>query len=276
LSVHEKAKQMENVQTIIPALTKIDLPASRAVDVALSVSDLFGFDPDAVLLTSARSRLGVSDILESVCKNIPPPKKLPDDDDVDTTLLRAQVVDSWFEPLRGVVCLVQVLSGELHEGSRVSIIEPYAKIIDEDKEGVPHNYNAKEHFSIQETGLVLPHRLRTGTLGRGQMGYVIVGLRDPRQARPGTIMTLQKDLSTVVNMHLPRTCFAGVGGEDNAAKSVLYASVHPMEGEGFDELSAAIDKLALNDTGLEIQRTAGNSNNDGGPFLGPGLRVSFS
>lgn len=274
LSVHEKAKQMENVHTIIPALTKIDLPSSRTVDVALSVSDLFGFDPDAVLLTSARSRLGVSDILESVCKDIPPPTSLPDDNK-DSIFLRAQVVDSWFEPLRGVVCLVQILSGELKEGSRVSIIEPHVKVVAKGEGDVLHNYNAKEHFSIQETGLVLPQRIRTGSLGKGQMGYVIVGLRDPRQARPGTIITLQKDLSTVVNMHLPRTCLTTAAGEDNATKSVLYASVHPSDGDGFDELSAAIDKLALNDTGLEIQRTAGNSNNDGGPFLGPGLRVSF-
>lgn len=281
LSVHEKAKEMENVKKIIPALTKIDLPASRTVDVALSVSDLFGFDPDAVMLTSARSRIGVNDILEAVCKDIPPPKQLPDDNvDAENNKnkhkLRAVVVDSWFEPLRGVVCLVQILSGELTEFSRVSIIEPYAKTKDESKDGILHSYNMKEHYSIQEIGLVLPHRLRSGILRRGQMGYVIVGLRDPRQARPGTIMTLQKDLSTVVSMYLPRTSLAGAKGEVGKSKSVLYASVHPMEGEGFDELAAAIERLALNDTGLEVQKTSGNSNNDGGPFLGPGLRVSDS
>ena len=270
LSVHEKAKKMENVKVIIPALTKIDLPDSRTVDVALSVSDLFGFDPDSVLLTSARSRIGVADVLEVVCRDIPPPDPLPDDDGTGGSILRAVIVDSWFEPLRGVVCLVQVLSGELEEGTRISIIEPYAKNAEEAKDGSVHNFNTKDHYSVQDVGLVLPHRLRTGSLGRGHMGYVIVGLRDPRQARPGTIMTLHKDLSTVVNMHLPRTCFG-----DNSSKSVLYASVHPMEGDEFDELASAVDRLALNDTGLEVTRTSGNvSSNDGGPFLGPGLRVS--
>lgn len=268
LSVFEKAKRLENVQSIIPVLTKIDLPSAKPIDVALSVSDLFGFDPDEILETSARSRIGISDLLEKVCNDIPPPMQLADDTNDENAVLRAQVVDSWFEPLRGVVCLVQILSGTMEEGSRISIIEPYARQND-DSEHV-HNYNAKEHFSVQDVGLVLPQRFRTKSLGRGQLGYVITGLRDPRQARPGTIITMQKDLNKVVQMDLPKTAF-----NNTEEKSVLYASVHPLEGEGFDELAAAVDKLALNDTGLEVQKTSGNSNNDGGPFLGPGLRVGF-
>jgi GTP-binding protein LepA len=268
ISVHEKAKKMDNVKAIIPVLTKVDLPAARTLDVALSVSELFEIDPDKILHTSARSRIGISDVLDAVCNDIPSPDKLPDD---DGQILRAKVVDSWFEPLRGVVCLVQVLSGELQEGSRISIIEPYRNSSTRTADVSEHLYNPKEHYSIQDVGLVLPKRLRTRRIRRGQLGYVIVGLRDPRQAKPGTIMTLQKDIGTVVNMHLPRPSIF----EENASKSVLYASVHPMEGEGFDELAAAVDRLALNDTGLEIHRTAGNSNSDGGPFLGPGLRVGF-
>jgi GTP-binding protein LepA len=268
ISVHEKAKKMDNVKAIIPVLTKVDLPAARTLDVALSVSELFEIDPDKILHTSARSRIGISDVLDAVCNDIPSPDKIPDD---DGQILRAKVVDSWFEPLRGVVCLVQVLSGELQEGSRISIIEPYRNSSTRTADVSEHLYNPKEHYSIQDVGLVLPKRLRTRRIRRGQLGYVIVGLRDPRQAKPGTIMTLQKDIGTVVNMHLPRPSIF----EENASKSVLYASVHPMEGEGFDELAAAVDRLALNDTGLEIHRTAGNSNSDGGPFLGPGLRVGF-
>jgi len=271
LSVHEKAKQMENVKAIIPVLTKMDLPAARSMEVALSVSDLFDFDPDSIILSSARSRIGISEVLEAVCTGVPSPQPLPDDDGKTVRIL---IVDSWFEPLRGVVCLVQVLSGKIEEGSRVNIIEPHVKEAASDtSEGNAHVYNLKDHFSLQEIGLILPQRVRTGTLARGQMGYMIAGLRDPRQARPGTIMTTQKDLPTAVNMYLPQTCFRG--SEGNAPSSVLYASVHPMEGDGFDELAAAVDRLALNDTGLEINKTSGNSNNDGGPYLGPGLRVGF-
>lgn len=269
LSVHEKAKNMSNIGVIIPALTKVDLPSARVLDVTLSVSELFDFDPDDVLLTSARSRKGIAKILDFVCDKVPPPQQMSDDDE---KILRAKVVDSWFEPLRGVVCLVQIISGALTEASRVSIIEPFKN------DGIGKNgrsagnsriMSSKDHYSVQDIGLVLPHRLRTGKLTRGQMGYVVVGLRDPRQARPGTIMVLHDEMSKVLDMALPGSHVA------TSSQSVLYASVHPIEGDGFDELSNAVDRLALNDTGLEIHRTSGASNSDGGPYLGPGLRVGF-
>ena len=212
------------------------------------------------------ARKGVAGILEEVCRNVPPPEPLPDD---DGKILRAKVVDSWFEPLRGVVCLVQVLSGELTESSRVSIIEPFSN---SNNNGRNRTVNSKDHYSVQDIGLVMPHRIRTGRLTRGQMGYVIVGLRDPRQARPGTVMVLNSELSKVLDMYLPST---DSSSDSTSSQSVLYASVHPLEGEGFDELSNAVDRLALNDTGLEIHRTAGAAGSQGGPYLGPGLRVGF-
>ena len=300
LSVYEKARSMENVKSILPILTKVDLAAAKPLDVALGISDLFGFDPDAVLLTSARSRVGIHPVLEAVCCDIPSPEKMPDDDDDDyyhglardkskRSVVRAKVVDSWFEPLRGVICLVQILSGHLEEGDRISIVEPRAHSLshsDESegdggnngsrkKRNSNHAFSTKDSYSIQDIGLVLPKRVRTGSLSRGQMGYVIVGLRDPRQARPGTIMILQKDLTKILDMYLPAPPPATTA---TSAQSVLFASVHPMEGNGFDELAAAVDRLALNDTGLEIHRTSGASNTSseaGGPYLGPGLRVGF-
>ena len=102
------------------------------------------------------------------------------------------------------------------------------------------------------------------------MGYVRFGLRDPRQAQPRTMLILQKHVGK--EMVLPE-----VASSEDSTKSVLYASVHPGDSEGFDELCNAVDRLALNDTGLEVSRTsalAGGSEK-GGPFLGPGLRVGF-
>lgn len=103
------------------------------------------------------------------------------------------------------------------------------------------------------------------------MGYIIAGMRDPREARPGAVLSLHKTIPTLIgnNMTLPPSVSMG-------QHSVLYASVHPMEGEGFDELFAAVSRLALSDAGLEISQTAGSSSGSGGgPFLGPGLRVGF-
>lgn len=170
-------------------------------------------------------------------------------------------MDSWFEPLRGVVCLVQILSGALLEGDRMAVVDA-------------DSASSKDHFSVQDIGLVLPKRVRKGSLLRGQMGYAIVGLRDPRQARPGSILVRHKDMPRVASMVLPRPLLDA----NISANSAIYASVHPMDMDGFDELSSAVDRLSLNDTGLEVQRTGGatqSNNEDGGPFLGPGLRVGF-
>ena len=182
-----------------------------------------------------------------------------------------------------MIALVRILSGIMSENDPIQIIEPesYDRIIAVReqqceqgditvKSNSAHTVR-KNSYSVQEVGMMMPHRIRTGKLMRGQMGYVIAGLRDPREARPGAILSLQKHISTILgnDMVLPPSV-------SMASHSVLFASVHPMEGDGFDELFAAVNRLALSDAGLEIQQTAGSSSGSGGgPFLGPGLRVGF-
>ena len=264
LSVYEKARALG--VTLIPALTKVDLDSAKPEDVALSVSELFSQsfdDPDAVLWTSARSRIGIRQVLDAVATQVPAPPQLLND--IGNSLC-AHVIDSWFEPLRGVVCLLQILSGSIEEGDRVSVLDPKT------------TYQG-EHFSVQDLGLVLPHRIRTKKLSRGHMGYAIVGLRDPRQARPGSFVVLHKDVSGILLgglLHEAATTKDSSSSILANQQSALYASVHPMEGDSFDEMCAIIDKAALNDTGLEVTRTSGSGSSQlGGPHLGPGLRVGF-
>ena len=253
-SVYEKVKALENPPELLLALTKVDLDAARPIHVALTVCEWLSWDdPDSIIITSARNRVGIKEILDAVCEQVPAPKPLEDD---DATILRAQVVDSWYDS-RGVNCLVQIVSGELSEGDRISIAN--------DK-----NATQNQSFSVQEVGLLLPHSLRTGRLRRGHMGYVRFGLRDPRQAMPGTVL--------ILNKHVGKSIVIPTLPESSNTKSVLYASVHPMDADGFEELCHAVDKLALNDTGLEISQIAslgGSGGDSGGPFLGPGLRVGF-
>lgn len=138
---------------ILPALTKIDMPAARPLEVALAVSDLLGFDPDCILETSARTRIGITELLDTICKRIPPPERLADDAD-GSPVLRAKVIDSWFETKRGVIALVRVLSGSLLEGDRISIVEPasYEQVANGD--GDAHKVG-KDSFSVQESKLLL-------------------------------------------------------------------------------------------------------------------------
>jgi elongation factor 4 len=253
-TVHEKAKSMEVPPELILAMTKIDLDVARPIHVALTVSEWLSLDdPEDIIPTSARSRIGIARLLDVICRRVPPPSPL--EDDADGTILRAQVVDSWYDS-RGVNCLVQIMSGSLKEGDRIAIANG-----EEATRG--------QAFSVQEVGIVLPRSHRTEILRRGQMGYVRFGLRDPRQADPGTMIIFNKDLGK--DIHIPLK-------DITSSKSVLYASVHPDDEDGFEELCEAVERLALNDKGLEVARTAdhGSTGSEiGGPFLGPGLRVGF-
>jgi len=247
-SVYHKAKSLPNPPQLLIGLTKVDLAEARPIHVALTVSEWLNWDdPDTILHTSARNRLGIQGVLDAVCEQVPPPKILEDD---DGSTMRAQVVDSWYDN-RGVNCLVQIVSGELKETDRISIVG-----------------SDSSSYSVQEIGIVVPTPLRMNHLKRGQMGYVRFGLKDPRQARTGTVLIMNKDVGKKMIMPSLPTC-----GE---TKSVLYASVHPLEADGFEELCVAVEKMALNDPGLEVSKTAGSSaGEDGGPFLGPGLRIGF-
>jgi len=111
VAVYEKAK--ERGIKLIPVLTKVDMPSARPLEVAMSVSELFPeFDPDEIILTSARKNVGMREVLDAIAENVPPPGVRYKDDE----RIRAKVVDSWFEVQRGVVCLLKVESGELNEG----------------------------------------------------------------------------------------------------------------------------------------------------------------
>jgi len=259
-SVYEKVKALEpNDPKLLIALTKVDLESARPVDCALTLAEwLEDWDPDSILSTSARSRIGIKTLLDTVCEQVPQPEAMPDDG-MKGEVLRAQVVDSSYDD-RGVNCLVRIVSGQLKEGDRVSVLAPIV---------AAEAQKTDESFSVQEVGIVTPGPIRTGSLRPGQMGYTRFGLRDPRQAMPGTVLMSTKHVG--LGISLPKL------PSDAVAKSVLYASVHPEDADGFEELSNAVDRLALNDTGLEVTRTAsqGDGGDGGGPFLGPGLRVGF-
>ena len=264
LNVYHKAKVANTV--LLPALTKIDLPSAKPLEVSISIADMFkDFDPDLIVHTSARSNIGIDSMLEAVSKEVPAPEIFDDD---DGTTFRAQVIDSWFEPLRGVVCLLNIISGTLNEGDRMAVIR---SSFYRDKSSSIPKLPKESIFSVQDVGVVLPHRVRTQILSCGQMGYAVIGLRDPRMARPGSMIIAQKDINKIASMRYP----SWISLSDDVSRSVLFASVHPMDADEFDELCTAIDKLALNDTGIEVHRTGGASSSDGGPFLGPGLRIGF-
>ncbi|GMH75725.1 hypothetical protein TrST_g3066 [Triparma strigata] len=260
VSVYEKARK-RGVK-MVPVLTKVDMENSKPLEICLSVSEVFGeFDPDEIVLTSARENLGIEELLEEIVEKVPPPEVKFGDGK-----LRCRVVDSWYEVQRGVVCLLKLESGQLKEGDRVVVLKG------EGEEG------QRDSFSVQEVGVMAPNRFRTKVLDENMMGYAIIGMRNPRQASPGGVIVLHKE-EKEMEKEKEDLFFTKEEGEGG---SVLYASVHPKEESGFDDMVAAVERLALNDLGLEVSMQKGGGGGGGeaagvggGPFLGPGLRIGF-
>ncbi len=241
LSTHARAQEVG--LKIIPVVTKADLPHAQSDEVTLQMATTLEMDLEDILVTSAKSGLGVHAILPAVIARVPPPKGNAD------APLRARLVDSWYDETRGVVCLVQVVDGWIKEGDRIST----------------YSLGPSESFSVQDVGVLCPYQLRTGRLLTGQVGYVIAGMRSTRQAQMGdTLFHHHKGEAAQQAAGMP-TPLPGF----EKARSMLFASIYPLDTQDFDSLELAVNKLMLNDASVTVQREGGNTS------LGSGLRCGF-
>ena len=246
---------------IVPVLTKVDLPHAMPEDAALSMAAAFDdVDPDAVLLTSAKTGAGVAEVLPALVGGIPPPRAAsgraaPGDGAGagDGASLRALLIDSWFDEHRGVVCLVQVRDGVLAEGSRICAHSSLGGAA-----GGAGGAQAPA-FSVQEVGLLTPGALRVGALHEGQVGYVVANMRSTSSAHAG---------DTLVAVPAPgRAAPAALGGFRRPSPTI-FASMLPLDSSGFEELDSAVSRLLLNDASVTVQREELGA-------LGTGLRCGF-
>ncbi len=247
LANFEKAKQLG--LSIIPVVTKIDLPNAQPEDTALAMGTTFSLEPESVIMTSAKAGIGVEDVLRAVVDRLPSPKHISKDENGP---FFGRIVDSWFDEHRGVVCLVQVIGGKIIEGQRISM---YASV----KES--KDVDNRTDFSVQEIGVLTPQSVRTTSLRAGQVGYIIAGLRSTRQARIGDTMYIP------VEWHQKGETIQPLEGYESA-KPMLFASLYPVDSQQLDDLFAAIDKLLLNDSSVTVTREQSSS-------LGSGLRCGF-
>lgn len=247
LSNHSKAKALG--LSIIPIITKIDLPSAQPEEAALTMAATFSVDPEDVVMTSAKQGVGTLDVLKSIVDKLPSPRSFSKAQDGP---FYGRVVDSWFDEHRGVVCLVQVVGGTLRENQRISL---YASL--RDTKDIDH----KTEFGVQDIGILTPAPLRTSTLSTGQVGYVIAGLRSTRQARIGDTMFIPAEWPASADPLQPLSGY-------ESPKPMLFASLYPVDTRELDTLFAAVDKLLLNDSSVHVTREQSMS-------LGAGLRCGF-
>ena len=224
---------------VVPVLNKMDLPNADPDTARAEIEDVIGIDATDAIPCSAKSGMGVQDILEAIVARIPPPRGRPDGP------LRAMIVDSWFDTYVGVVMLVRVVDGRLGKGERFKMMATGAM------------YNA------DNLGVFTPANEPRASLEAGEVGYIIAGIRELQAAKVGDTITLVR---------------TGTGGAAATATEPLpgfkeiqpqvFAGLYPTEANQYEGLRDSLEKLKLNDSSLHYEPEVSQA-------LGFGFRCGF-
>jgi GTP-binding protein LepA len=202
---------------IIPVLNKIDLPSANVEKYAAELAGLVGCEPEEVLLTSAKTGVGVEALLNEIVKQTPPPVG-----DADAPA-RALIFDSVYDTYRGVVTYVRVVDGKLSHRDRIRMMSTNAV------------------HEMLEVGVISPEPVKAGEIGVGEVGYLITGVKDVRQSRVGDTVTSQHHGAT-----------ESLGGYKHP-NPMVYAGLYPIDGDDYPTLRDALEKLQLNDAALTYE-----------------------
>ncbi|MBI2345031.1 elongation factor 4 [Candidatus Dependentiae bacterium] len=203
--------------TIVPVINKIDLPTANIERVQSELNKLFDFAAQDCILASAKSGIGITNILDAIIERIPAPTS-------DLALpLKALLFDSWYDEYRGVVCLIAIKNGVLKKGDHIYL----------------HQSNCKHE--ILELGLMYPEQTPMDALYAGQVGYIITGMKTIKEARVGD--TISHPKSDIIP-------FPGF----KPAKSMVFAGIFPVDTSEFELLADAIEKLTLNDASVHVEK----------------------
>ena len=199
---------------VVPILNKIDLPQAEPERVAEEIEDIIGIDAIDAVRCSAKTGIGIEDVLEEIVKRIPPPEG-----DVDAPL-QALIIDSWFDNYQGVVSLVRIVEGQLNAKDKIQIMS----------NGVIHQ--------VDKVGIFTPKQTDTGILKAGEVGFIIAGIKEINGAPVGDTITLAK--APAANA-LPGF---------KKIKPQVYAGLFPVSSDDYEDFRDALSKLSLNDASL--------------------------
>lgn len=199
---------------VMPVLNKVDLPQAEPDQVSQEIEEIIGIDATDAVRCSAKSGLGVEEVIERLVSTIPAPEG-----DINGSL-QALIIDSWFDNYLGVVSLVRVKNGTLRKGEKIIV------------------KSTKQSHLVDNVGVFTPKRMPTGILKAGEVGYVVAGIKDIHGAPVGDTLTHLKTQDVDV---LPG--FKHV-------KPQVYAGLFPVSADDFEDFRDALEKLSLNDASL--------------------------
>ncbi len=217
---------------VIPAINKIDLPSADPDRVAQEMVNILGGTGEAVLRLSAKTGSGVDDLLEALVAQVPPPRG-----DAEAPL-RALVFDSYFDAFRGVVCYIRVVDGRLGAGDSIRFMA------------------TGETHDADEIGYLTPKAVPVASIGPGEVAYLITGVKEIDRIKVGDTITSARASATVA--------LAGY----NEPKPMVFSGVFPTDGDDYEKLREALEKLRLNDASLSWEPETSKA-------LGFGFRVGF-
>ncbi|WP_413110976.1 translation elongation factor 4 [Thaumasiovibrio sp. DFM-14] len=199
---------------VVPILNKIDLPAADPERVAEEIEEIVGIDALEATRCSAKTGLGVDDVLENIVRSIPAPEGDPD------APLQALIIDSWFDNYLGVVSLVRIKNGKLKKNDKIKVM------------------STGQNVSVDRLGIFTPKQLDTQELNTGEVGWVVCGLKDITGAPVGDTITHAKGGS--------ETALPGF----QKVKPQVYAGLFPVSSDDYEDFRDALGKLSLNDASL--------------------------
>lgn len=223
---------LEQDLEILPVINKIDLPSARPDYVKDEIEDLIGLDCSEAPLISAKNDINTEDVLEAIVKHVPAPvgdKQAP---------LKALIFDSYYDAYKGVVAYVRVFDGCVKKGMVIEMM------------------NSKKKFEVTEVGVMAPNATELAELSAGDVGYIAASIKDIRSCRVGDTIT---DANNRTDQPLPGY---------KKATPMVYCGIYPGEGEKYENVRDALEKLQINDAALEFEAESSAA-------LGFGFRCGF-
>ena len=209
---------------VFPAVNKIDLPSADPTRVLEEVDEMIGMvDTSHAVLCSAKTGVGIDEILEAVVKYFPPPK------DADADPLRALIFDSWFDSYQGVIALCRVFEGKIQKGTRIFL------------------HHAGKEFEVQRLGTFTPKFTDVDMISSGEVGAIVCGIRDVRDMKVG---------DTIMDKANPAK--EALGGFKEV-KPMVFCGVYPIDADQYNDLKESLEKLRLNDSAVTYEPETSNA-----------------
>ena len=215
---------LDNNLEVFPAVNKIDLPSADPERVLKEVDEIIGLvDTSRAVLCSAKSGIGIDEILEAVVKYFPAPK------DADNEPLRAMIYDSWYDPYQGVVALCRVIEGKVRKGTKIRL------------------FHVGKEFEVQKLAVFSPKFTEVDELTSGEVGAFVTGLKDVRDMKVGDTILESGDMTSS-----PLSGF-------KEAKPMVFCGVYPIDSADYNDLKESLEKLRLNDAAITFEPETSNA-----------------